>query len=63
VDCRNITQTIADICKCVTDDCADVGGKFFYAESELGMAEKYKRLHNWRTKLDMKDYKLSDIFE
>jgi hypothetical protein len=63
VDSRNITQTVADICKFVTDECCHVGGNFFYAESELGMAEKYQRLHNWRTsELDMKDYKLLDIF-
>jgi hypothetical protein len=34
-----------------------------YAESELAIAEKYESLRNWRTKLDMKDYKLPDIFE
>jgi hypothetical protein len=64
VDSRNITQTVADICKFVMDECCEVGGKFFYAESDLGMAEKYEKLCNWRTSdLDMNDYKLPDIFE
>jgi hypothetical protein len=63
VDSRNITQTVADICKFVTDECCEVGGKFFYTESDLGMEEKYKKLHKWRTSnLDMNDYKLPDIF-
>jgi hypothetical protein len=46
VDSRNITQTIADICKFVTDKCCHVGGSFFYAESDLGMEEKYEKLRN-----------------
>jgi hypothetical protein len=45
------------------DECCEVGGKFFYAESNLGMEEKYEKLRNWRTSdLDMNDYKLPDIF-
>jgi hypothetical protein len=46
VDSRNITQTVADICKFVTDECCEVGGNFFYAESDLGMKEKYEKLRN-----------------
>jgi hypothetical protein len=58
-----ITQTIANIYKFVTDECCHVGGSFFYTESDLGMEEKYEKLCNWRTSvLDMNDYKLSDIF-
>jgi hypothetical protein len=63
VDSRNITQIVAGICKFVADECCEVRGKFFYAKSDLGMEEKYKKLCNWRTSdLDMNDNKLSDIF-
>lgn len=62
VDEKNHTQTVAEICKCIMDDCVDAEGKFFYAESELGSAEKYEKLCNWRTMLNMKDYTLPDIF-
>jgi len=61
VDKRIITQIVADICKFVTDECCHVGGKFFYTESELATKEKYVKLRNWRTDLDMNDYKLPDI--
>ena len=63
VDNKRITQTIADICKFVTDDCVHIGGTFFNTNSELAMEEKYERLRNWRTMLDMTDYKLSDVFD
>jgi len=63
VDSRNITQTVANICKFVIDECCYVGGKFFNIESELGTEEKYEKLRNWRTSdLDMNDYRLPDIF-
>jgi hypothetical protein len=39
-----------------------VGGTFFHEESELAMAENYEKIRNWRTMLDITDYKLSDIF-
>ena len=38
-------------------------GEFFYAESKLAMEEMFVKLRNWRTKLDMNDYKLPDIFK
>jgi len=64
IDHRTITQTVADICKFVTDECCHVGGTFFNNKSELGMAEKYVKLRHWRSNdLDMNDYKLPDIFE
>jgi hypothetical protein len=64
VDSRKITQTVADICKFVTDECCLVGGNFFYSESELMMEEKYEKLRNWRNSgLDMNDYRLLDILE
>jgi len=63
VDSRNITQTVANICKFVMDECCYVEGKFFNAESELGTEEKYEKLRKWRTSdLDMNDYRLPDIF-
>ena len=37
-------------------------GRFFYAESELA-TEKFVKLRDWRSDLDMNDYKLPDIFE
>ena len=61
MDKRIITQIVADICKFVTDECCHVGGKFFYTESELATKEKYVKIRNWRTDLDMNDYKLPDI--
>ena len=45
-DGRGITQIVADICKFVTDECCHIGGKFFYAESELAMEEKCMKLRN-----------------
>jgi len=64
VDSRSITQTVANICnKFITDECCSVGGKFFYVESELAMEEKFVKLRNWRSDLNMNDYKLLDIFE
>ena len=63
VDNSTITQIVSDICKVVTNECCHVDGKFFYAKSELVMEEKYVKLRNWRTDLDMNDYKLPDLFE
>ena len=64
MDSRNITQTVANICKFVTEECCYVGGKFFNIESELGTEEKYVNLRHWKSDtLDMTDYKLPDIFE
>ena len=63
VDHSTITQTVSDICKFVTDEYCYVDGKFFTADSQLATEEKYVKLRNWRTKLDMNDYKLPDLFE
>ena len=63
MDSTSFTQTVTDICKFVTNECCHVGGKFFYAESEIATEEKYVKVCNWRTDLDMNDYKLSDLFE
>jgi len=57
-----ITQ-ISDICKVVTDECCYVHGKLFNDEGELATEKKYVKLRNWRTDLDMNDYKLPDLFE
>ena len=38
-------------------------GDFFYAESELAMEDKFAKLRNWGTDLDMNDYKLQELFE
>jgi hypothetical protein len=46
IDHNTITNTIADICKFVIDECAHVGGTFFYNESNLGTDEKYVKLRN-----------------
>ena len=62
VDNSTITQIVSDICKVVTDECCYVDRKFFNDESELG-TEKYLKLRNWRTDLDLNDYKLPDLFE
>ena len=58
VDHSTITQTISNICKFVTDECCYVDGKFFDTDSELATEEKYVKLRNCRTDLDMNDYKL-----
>ena len=63
VDHSTITQTISNICKFVTDECCYVDGKFFTADNELATEEKYIKLCNWRTELDMNDYKLPDLFD
>ena len=56
-----INQIISDICKFVTDECCHVGGLAFYDESDLATDYKFERLRNWRTQLNMKDYKLSEL--
>ena len=63
MDNTAITQIVSDICKVVTDECCYVDGKFFNAKSELATEEKYVKLHNWRTNLDMNNYKLPDLFD
>ena len=63
MDHSTITQIVSDICKFVTDECCHVDGKFFNAESELAMDDKLVKLHNWRTDLNMNDYKLPDLLE
>ena len=63
MDHSTITQTISNICKFVTDECCYVDGKFFNAESELAMEEKYVKLRNWRTDLSMNDYKLPELLD
>ena len=64
VDSRSISQTVANICnKFITDECCFVGGKFCYVESKLAMEEKFVKLCNWRSDLNMNDSKLLDIFE
>ena len=63
MDSRSITQIVADICKFITDECYYVGRKFFYGEIELATEETFVELRNWRSDLNMNDYKLSDIFE
>ena len=57
-----INYRVADICKFVTDKCCSVDGKFFNHKSELAMEAKYKSLRNWRTDLNMIDYKLPVLF-
>jgi hypothetical protein len=60
---RTITQTVAGICKFVTNECCHVDGTFFNKTSELATAEKYEKLHYWRNgELEMKDYKLPNLF-
>ena len=58
-----ITQIVSDICKFATNECCHIEEKFFNAESELAMDDKLVKLHNWRTDLNMNDYKLSDLLE
>ena len=50
-----INRIISDSCKFVTDECCHVGGLEFRDESDLAMDDKFVRLHNWRTQLNMKD--------
>ena len=52
-----------DICKFATNECCHIEEKFFNAESELAMDDKLVKLHNWRTDLNMNDYKLPDLLE
>jgi len=35
----------------------------FNAESELATDDKFMKLRNWRTDLNMNDYKLLDLLE
>ena len=61
MDKITINQIISDICKFVTDECCHVGGLAFYDESDLATDDKFVRLRNWRTQLNMKDYKLPEL--
>ena len=61
MDNASIKQTVSDICKFVTDECYHVGGKCFYTESDLATEDKFVKLHNWRTHLNMKNYKLPKL--
>ena len=38
-----------------------LGGLAFYDESDLATDDKFVRLRNWRTQLNMKDYKLPEL--
>ena len=59
----DITQIISDICKFATGECCHIEGKLFNDESELATDDKFMKLRNWRTDLNMNDYKLSDLLE
>ena len=61
VDKYVINRIISDICKFVTDECCHVGGLAVCAESDLATDDKFVRLRNWRTQLNMKDYKLPEL--
>ena len=61
VDKISINQTTSNICKFVTDECCHVRGTCFYAERELATDDKFLKLRNWRTQLNMKDYKLPEL--
>ena len=61
VDKITINQIISDMCKFVTDECCHVGGLAFCDESDLATDDKFVRLRNWRTQLNMKDYKLPEL--
>ena len=61
MDKLTINQTISDIYEFVTDECCHVGGLAFYDESDLATDDKFVRLRNWRTQLNMKDYKLPEL--
>ena len=56
-----IIHIISDICKFVIDECCHVGGLAFYDKSNLATDDKFVRLRNWRTQLNMKDYKLPEL--
>ena len=56
-----MNQTISDICKFATDAYCQVEGTCFYAESELATDDKFVKLCNWRTQLNMKDCKLPEL--
>ena len=59
----DITQIISDICKFATRECCHIEVKLFNAESELTTDDKFVKLRNWRTDLNMNDYKLLDLLE
>ena len=61
LDKTSMNQTVSDICKFATDACCQVEGTCFYAESELATDDKFVKLLNWRTQLNMKDCKLPEL--
>ena len=61
LDKASMNQTVFDICKFATDACCQVEGTCFYAESELATDDKFVKLRNWRTQLNMKDCKLPEL--
>lgn len=64
MDDRSITDIVSDICKFTLDQCCEVRGEFFNAESELGMEEKFAALHHYRTSsLNINDYMFPELFD
>ena len=50
-----------DICKFLTES-AHEGRTFFNKENELALDPKFEKIRNWSTKLEIKDYLLTNLF-
>jgi len=55
---HNFDQTVADLCKFVTDQVAHEGKPFFNELSPLGQLPEYEKLRKWSTMLrdELRDY-------
>ena len=62
VNQHNFNQTVADICKVVTDKIVHEGKEFFNEDSPLGGLPEYEPLRKWSTMLRCPDYVYPDIF-
>jgi hypothetical protein len=58
---QNFRQTIADICKFVTESAHELN-TFFNKEGDLARDPKFQRIRNWSKQLQILDYILPDLF-
>jgi hypothetical protein len=60
---QDFRQTVADICKFVTESAHEGRPPFSHTESDLALNEKYKNIRNWSNGgIKLTDYIIPDIF-
>jgi hypothetical protein len=59
---HNLSRTVADICKFVTDQCVHEGQQFFDETGPLALEDKFEDLRKWSSRLRMRDYSIPTIY-